>query len=323
MKAKLVSKINNKRVEDGLGIQLLRVVFEGYAFCKDIYRNHFVSDKKAIKIKFKRAFGYTPDVDHPKTLNEKIQWLKLNDRTNLHTLCSDKFKVREWIKQQIGAEYLVPLVFETKDVEELNVENMPDYPVIIKTNHDSSGGIIVRDKNKVDWLSLQKHFKHLLKQNYYAKSKEWQYKNIEPRLVIEKLLSNKNGEAPYDYKVHCFNKKPITIQVDIDRGRNHKRNWYSTQWQREPFYWSSLKEDGEKTDPATWDVNKPKCLDKILALSEKLSQEFLCTRADWYIVDTKLYFGELSFHHDGGLHPILPKEWDLKLGNMLKLPIDE
>lgn len=299
------------------------ILFNIYSFLKNTYRNHLISDKKAIEIKFKRAFGYKPDLRHPKTLNEKIQWLKLNDRTNLHTMCADKFKVREWVKKKIGDNYLIPLIFETKDVSNLKADNMPDFPVIIKTNHDSSGGIIVKNKNDINWGKIQKHFKNLLKKNYYTKSNEWQYKNIEKRIVVEKLLIDKNGKTPYDYKVHCFNEKAITIQVDIDRSGNHKRNWYSPKWIREPFYWSSLKSNGKRTDPADFEIEKPKCLAKLLELSQILSIGFLYVRIDWYIVNSKIYFGEISFHHDGGLHPILPKEWDLKLGQALKLPIDD
>lgn len=323
MKKEIISIINNRQDKQGPIARLLRFSFHIYTLFKELYRNHLVSDKKAIKIRFKRAFGYLPDLENPKTLNEKIQWLKLNDRTELHTLCADKYKVRKFVKEKIGEQYLVPLVFETKNINDLNEANMPDFPVIIKTNHDSSGGIVVKDKKLVDWNKTQKHFKRLLKRNYYYISNEWQYKNIEKRIVVEKLLTDKNGKIPFDYKIHCFNQSVVTIQVDIDRSGEHKRNWYSKDWGREPFYWSSLKSNGKRTDPADYDIEKPSCLKEMTELSETLATDFLYARADWYIVDNKIYFGELSFHHDGGLHPILPKKWDYKLGQMLKLPIDE
>ncbi|NQU54346.1 MAG: glycosyl transferase [Bacteroidetes bacterium] len=319
---KLKDRLNDEN-EHGIFTRFFQFLFRIYSFLKNTYRNYLVSDRKAIEIKFKRAFGYTLDLYHPKTLNEKIQWLKLNDRTSLHTLCADKYKVRDLVEEKIGEEYLVPLIFETKDVVDLTAENMPDFPVIIKTNHDSSGGIIIKDKNDIDWITVQKHFKRLLSKNYYTRSNEWQYKNIERRIVVEKLLIDKNGGTPFDFKVHCFNEKAITIQVDIDRSGDHKRNWYSTKWNRELFSWSSLKSSGRRTDPANYDIEKPKCLTKLLELSKILSAGFLYIRADWYIIDNRIYFGEISFHHDGGLHPILPKEWDLKLGQMLKLPVDE
>lgn len=322
MKKRILLYINDKS-NRGIVAELLRFLYSIYTFLKECYRNYLISDRKAIAIRFKRAFGVSPNLEHPKTLNEKIQWLKLNDRTNLHTLCADKYKVREYIKHKVGEEYLIPLVFDTKDVTSLVPQNFPDFPVIIKTNHDSSGGIIIHEKDTVDWKYIQKHFKKLLRRNYYYRSKEWQYKNIERRIIVEKLLKNNEGGIPYDYKVHCFNKKALTVQVDIDRNNDHKRNWYSPNWKREPFYWSSLKPGGKRTDPAKWDVEKPDCLEEMIKLSETLSQDFIYVRVDWYIVNNQIYFGELSFHHDGGLHPILPKEWDYKLGSLLKLSTNE
>ncbi len=112
------------------------------------------------------------------------------------------------------------------------------------------------------------------------------------------------------------------ICVDINRGhKNHYRNWYNTQWEREPYKWSSVK-GGRQTDPASYDVEPPKRLQKMIKLSEVLSKDFYYVRVDWYEVEDKLYFGEMTFHHDSGFRPIEPQEWDLKLGEKLKLKID-
>jgi hypothetical protein len=302
--------------------KVYKLLFKIYCKIKFTYRNRIISDSKSISISYRRAFGVKPDLKNPKTLNEKIQWLKLHDRTDLHTLCADKYKVREYVKNKIGSQYLIPLLYETKNVDDIKPENLPDTPFIIKTNHDSSGGIIVKDKNAENWESIRERLRILLKSNYYINSKEWQYKNIERRIIVEELLVSKESIAPYDYKVHCFNKKSITIQVDIDRHDQHKRNWYSTDWKREPFHWSSLKANNKRTIPADFEIKRPEYLDKLLLLSEKLCEDFIYARADWYIIEEKIYFGEISYHHDGGLHPIVPKEWDLKLGQKLKLPID-
>ncbi|GGD10050.1 glycosyl transferase [Hyunsoonleella pacifica] len=278
-------------------------------------------EKIYLKRRFKKSFKRELDLDNPKTLNEKIVWLKLFDRTDLHTICADKYAVRSYIKEKVGEEYLVPLFYQTKNVEEIIPENLPSPPFIIKANHDSGGGIFVFDKSKTDWNEAQESLKKRLKKNYYPRSKEWQYKNIEPCIIVEKLLISKNGKIPFDYKVHCFNGKANMIQVDIDRDSdNHHRNWYNTKWEREPYKWSSLKENGKATDPSDEDVEKPKTLDEMLALSEKLSTDFCYVRVDWYDVDGKLYFGELTFHHDGGNRPIIPEKWDRILGDMVPLP---
>ncbi len=298
---------------------LYKLVENPYVKVKLFIRNRCLPDSWAISLRYRREFGKFPNLKHPITLNEKIQWLKLNDRTPLHTLCADKFLAREYVEKKIGSKYLIPLLFHTNDVNDVKPENLPDIPLIIKTNHDSSGGIVVINKDEQDWDWIRKELKLRLKKNYYTNSKEWQYKNIEPHIIVEQLLEGN----PYDYKVHCFNKKCVTIQVDIDRHSNHKRNWYNSDWQREEFEWSSVKDGGKKTLPADYDIECPNCISEMLSLSEKLAEDFIYARADWYIVNDKLYFGEISFHHDSGYRPILPQVWDEKLGSLLKLPIDE
>jgi len=169
------------------------------------YRTHYIKEELFLKQQFKKRFGRALDLDNPQTFNEKLQWLKLNDRTALHTICADKYKVRDYVKEKIGEEYLVPLVFETKNPKDIIPENLPDYPVIIKTNHASYGGVIVRDKSQHNWKTVQKTLAKSLRINYYYKSKEWQYKNIERRIVVEKLLTGDSGDIPFDYKMHYFN----------------------------------------------------------------------------------------------------------------------
>src|SRR5690606_2707308 len=129
-------------------------------------------------------------------------------------------------------------------------------------------------------------FKRRLKISHYPESKEWQYKNIVPRIIVEKLLMDRNGNIPFDYKLHCFNGKVNMISVDMGRGtEHHYRNWYSSNWEREPFRWSSPKGNGIYTDPSEDDVPKPKNLNKMIELSEKLAESFRYVRVDWYDVD--------------------------------------
>ena len=286
----------------------------------DFFLYHFVPAAIITKWEFKRFQGYKLDLKNPVTLNEKIQWLKLNDRTPLHTKCADKYAVREYVKEVIGEEYLVPLSFQTLNPRDIIPGNLPDFPVIIKTNHDGSGGIFIKDKAAVDWKQVQEKLKKRLRKNYYYTTKEWPYKNIKPRIIVEKLLIDERGGIPYDYKVHCFHQKVEMIQVDMDRGTSHHyRNWYNSRWEREPYKWSSMK-DGRMTDPKDSDVEKPKSLDNMIALSESLSKEFAYVRVDWYNINEKLFFGELTFSHDGGFSPIIPREWDKHFGDKLILP---
>lgn len=285
-----------------------------------LFLYHIIPEKLYLKRRFKKTFKREIDLNNPKTLNEKIVWLKLNDRRPLHTICADKYAVRSYIKEMVGNEYLVPLYYQTRNVKDIKPENLPSPPFIIKANHDSGGGVFVLDKSKIKWKEVQKSLKKRLKENYYPRTKEWQYKDIEPCIIVEKLLIDKSGKIPFDYKVHCFNGKVNMIQVDVDRNSNrHCRDFYNTEWQKEPYHWTFLK-NGKEVGKCKKSVDKPKTLDLMISLSEKLANEFCYVRVDWYDVDGKLYFGELTFHQDGGNRPITPEKWDRILGDMVILP---
>lgn len=288
-------------------------------FLFHFFKNRLLTDSFKAKSSYKHAFGKYPDLRNPKTLNEKIVWLKLNDRTPLHTICADKYRVRSFVSQQIGEEYLIPLLMDTDKVSDLSPEKLPAEPFVIKTNHNSGGVVLVRNKDNADWKSIRSFFKKKLRENYYHISGEWQYKNIKPRIIIEQLLVDKNEKVPMDYKFHCFNGKVHMIQVDIDRYSNHKRNWYNRFWEREPYKWTSKKPDGSETDPSDSDVPMPENLNHMIRLSEILSEPFDYVRVDWYDLIEQIYFGEITFHHNSGNRPIIPEEWDYRLGQKLIL----
>ena len=289
-----------------LGYLIINPFFETYKFVK----YDLISDEKTIKYRFRKKFGKELDLKNPQTLNEKINWLKLNDRRPLHTMCADKFLVREYISDKIGAEYLIPLLFHTKDPKDLVSENLPDIPFIIKTNHDSGGVFIVRDKSKLNFKRAQLDFSRFLKNNYYQESKEWQYKNITPRILVEKLLLNKENKIPFDYKMHCFNGQLNFTQVDLDRQQNHTRNLYDRDWNFIPCKW---KYDNGRQ------LEQPINYDKMKYLAEKIAQDFIYVRVDFYSVDNKIFFGELTFHSESGLSKFNPTKYDLIFGEQLKL----
>ena len=263
-----------------------------------------------IKYEYRRTLGKKLNLKNPKTLNEKINWLKLYERVPLQTICADKFLVRDYIKDKIGEEYLIPLVYQTKNTNEIKPENLPDYPIILKTNHNSSGGLIVRDKDKVDWEGARSRFKKLLKENYFISSREWQYKNIEPRIVVEKLLMDEEGNIPIDLKFHCFNGKLVFTQVDLDRHTHHKRNLYDVDWNRIPCKW--IYDNGN-------DIAKPSEYDKMRELAEKIAPDFTYVRVDFYQIGTKIFFGELTFHSESGIGFFEPSSYDDEFGSMLDI----
>ena len=254
-----------------IGYYLIRPLFLIYEiFLKTI------PDELHIKFKFKQHMGYSINLKNPQTFNEKINWLKLNDRTELHTISADKFKVRDYIASKIGVIYLVPLFYNTKSPKDIVPEMLPDFPVIIKTNHNSSGGIIVKRKSDINWKRARFDLKKNLKENYFYSSREWQYKNIVPRIIIEKLLIDKNGDIPYDYKLHCFNGKLVFTQVDLDRQTNHTRNLYDVDWNVIPCKW--VYNNGKN-------IEKPIPYEKMKNLAETIAADFIYVRVDFYVIE--------------------------------------
>lgn len=272
-------------------------------------------EKVHVKLLFQRKMGYELSLTHPKTFNEKIQWLKLNDRTEKHTLCADKYAVRAFIKREIGEQYLIPMLHHTQRLEEITRASLPDEPCIIKTTHDSGNVFIVRDKNQItdlEWRNFKAKFEKSMRRNYYYCSREWQYKHIKPRIVIEKLLLD-HGEIPNDYKLHCFHGEVKFVQVDIDRQTNHRRNIYDAHWNQQVFSWKF---------PEGRELPKPKSLDEMIRCTKRLAKPFRYIRIDFYEVNGAVYFGEMTFHPDSGLVAIEPYEWDVELGRMINLPVD-
>lgn len=269
-----------------------------------------VSEEMSIRWTFRKRLGYRLDLKNPRTLNEKIQWLKLNDRRPLLPICADKYSVRQYIKEKIGEEYLIPLIFCCEDPKELSSKNLPDVPFVIKCTHDSGGAVIVRDRSDIDWKSIQRQFAWSLKSNYYFMWKEWQYKNIKPRIVVERLLLDENSAVPMDYKLHCFNGRVALIQVDIDRHKDHKRNLYDPDWNRINCRW--LYDNGKE-------VIRPENLSKMKSLAQTIARDFLYVRVDLYNLGSRVFFGELTFHPEAGFGEFRPAIWDRKFGDMLRL----
>jgi len=277
----------------------------------DIYRLRLLPDKIYLKKIFKLKFGFDLNLENPKTIHEKLIWLRLNERNPLHTLCADKYAVRDYIKEKIGEKYLIPLVFHTNNPSDIFPENLPDYPFIIKTNHGCRGGIIVKDKSQIDWEMVRKKLEKSLRSNFYYKGKEWQYKNIKSCIVVEKLLLNKNFEIPREYKLHCCNGKVKFIEVYIDKYTNKRLNFYEPDWNILECRVSSV-ENGKN-------FKKPEMLNKMKLLAEILARDFIFVRVDLYNFGSEIYFGELTFTPVGGFQKYIPSKWNRIFGDRLQL----
>lgn len=276
-------------------------------------------DKTFIQLQYIKNFFRFPDLEYPKLFSEKIQWMKLYDRKKTHIRLSDKYEVRDYIKSIIGAEYLNELFVVSDNPEEIKFDELP-LQFVIKANHGSGFNRIVWDKSKVNWTTIVKQLRGWLNSDYYLKTREWQYKEINRKILIEELLSNDSKSVPLDYKFHCFNGKVELIQVDIDRFSNHKRNLYNTEWELLPLEWSPAK-NNKPNYPKGEDVERPANLVEMINLSERISCDFNYVRVDLFEVNNKVIFGEITFHHENGMAHFFPSQFDEIYGAKINLDI--
>ena len=277
-------------------------------------------DERAICRKFKKSFGYTPDLRRPKTMNEKIQWLKLYDRRDVKTVCADKYAVRQWLVDTFGDEankHLIPLLYVTSDWHDITLDNLPDEPFIIKPNHGSHQYKIVRDKSKLDIGILRNYCRMWLATDHYKYGQEWQYRDIPRKLVVEKLLADKEGHIPNDYKLHYINGKLEFVYCSVGRETINKRNIYDAGWKPLHFSWSAKKRGTTPTRGP--EVPPPPSFDDMKRYGERIAQMFDYVRCDFYDVDGQMYFGEITFHHGGGYDHFAPEKYDLEYGQRLQL----
>ncbi|MDR3286125.1 MAG: hypothetical protein LBT27_01610 [Prevotellaceae bacterium] len=277
----------------------------------------FFSDAYITKRKFKKCFGYKLNLSNPQTLNEKIQWLKLYDRKDFYTLCADKYAVRSFLKTQFGDEYLIPLIYSTSNWKDINQQNITSFPCIIKANHTCGTNVIIKDKNSVDWQLLQQSCKKWLRTNTYLHTQEWQYKKIDRKIIVEKLLLTSQGKIPNDYKLNFINGKLEFVYVSVDREGENKRNVYDSQWKPLFFSWA-----GANKNPDTIrgeEVPEPSTFEKMKEVATIIAKQFKYVRVDFYVVDGRLYFGEITLHHGGGFNRFYPEEYDLIYGKHLTL----
>lgn len=268
-----------------------------------------ITDEEFVKKFYKNAFGNELDLENPITFNEKLNWLKLNLKNPNATICADKYEVRKYIENKGYGYILNDLLGVYDNVEEIDIDSLPDR-FVLKGTHGSGWNLIVKDKNKVNWKPWKLIMKSWLRQNFYYYGREWVYKDIKPRIICEKFLEDSNKEL-LDYKIYCFNGIPKFIQIDVDRFTNHTANYYDVEWNETDFQYSN-ENSGRK-------IEKPKNLKEMLEISKVLSEEFEHVRVDFYEVDGKLYFGELTFFTASGSGKFNPEKYDEIIGSWLHL----
>lgn len=253
-----------------------------------------------------------PNFHYPKTFNEKIVFLKLYHRYPNAHLLADKYAVRSFVKTRVGSSILFPPLYGVfSDPEKIDFDLLPDQ-FVLKPNH-ASGLIKFCRKDKFDRSTIIPLMKKWLSIDYGKIGREYQYRDIDRKIVVEKDMRIEAGtDQLTDYKFFCFNGYPRFIQVDLDRYKNHTRNFYDTEWKRLPF--SLLFPNSKK------DVPPPSALQDMIQIAKKLSQGMIFARIDLYEVNSYVYFGEITFHPGGGMEPFVPDHYDRIIGDYLQLP---
>ena len=269
---------------------------------------NFLSDEIYLKLKYWACMDGKLNLINPQSFNEKLQWLKLNDRNPLYTKLVDKYEVREYIKKEIGEEYLVPIYGVWEKFDNIDFEKLPDQ-FVIKCTHDSGGIVICKDKKLFDKKKAKKKIEKLLKRNFYYIGREWPYKNIKPRIIVEKYLEELNGELT-DYKFLCFNGKAKLIEIHQGRFRSHTQDFYDIEWNKTNITQGPVADE---------DIPKPQNLEKMIELSEKLAQNFIHVRIDWYNINGKIIFGEITLYDGSGFYKFDLEEYNKKIGSWLQL----
>lgn len=270
-----------------------------------------ISDKKYLSLLYKQKCGRKLNLENPQTFNEKLQWLKLNDRKDVYTTMVDKYEVKKYVANIIGEEYIIPTLGIYNTFDEIDFEKLPQ-KFVIKCTHDSGSTVICNNKNEFDKKEVKKKINGALKQNYYYGSREWPYKNVKPRIIIEKYITEDSENDLKDYKIFNFNGKSKLIQVDYDRFKKHKRNLYTTNW-------DLINLQIEYPNDLEHIIEKPKKLDLMIQLAEKLAQKVPYIRTDFYYTGDKIYFGELTLFHGSGFEHFYPESYNNILGNWINI----
>lgn len=279
---------------------------------KGIHHLKKFSDNEAIVRLYRSYSGKIPNLENPTTFSEKLQWLKLNYHNPLQTICADKYGVRNYVSQKGYPEILSKVLKICESVDVLNIRELPP-KFVVKATHGSGWNLIVTDKKNVNWFWWKKIMDVWLHNNIFWPGREWPYKNMKPRLLVEEFMTDISGSL-MDFKFFCFNGKAKFVQANKGRDTpNHAQNFYDLDWKMLPFG----KDLKPRPDIA---IDAPSRLKKMIEIAEDLSSEFPFVRVDLYEVNEKIIFGEMTFYPKSGLPDFTPPEYDRILGSYFQLP---
>ena len=298
-------------------------------FCDSLVANllFWLPDEPYLRLRFRFKMGYWPNLTNPHTFVEKINWLKLHDRKPEYSMMVDKYAVKEYVASKIGGEYIIPTLGVWKEPEDIDFDALPNQFVLKTTHGGGSGGVVVcKDKNTLDKGKVIMRLRDSMDSDIYRNLREWPYKNVKKRVIAEKFMIPKEKENDHtydltDYKFFCFGGEPCYCQVIRDRHTRESIDFYDMEWNHQSFV--GLNPKAPDGTPAIANgitpVGKPKRLETMKEICRSLSANIPFLRVDLYVIDGKVYFGELTFYPASGIGFFKPKEWDEKLGNLIDI----
>lgn len=296
--------------------KIKRALNDPYYACELVLNQfaRYVSDEKYIKWKYYLNFHQKLNLDNPQTFNEKLQWLKLYDRKPEYTKMVDKCEAKNYVASIIGKEYIIPTYGVYDSFDEIDIDALPNQ-FVMKCTHNSGGLFICKDKASFDFAKSKKQMEKWLSKNPYWGNREFPYKNVKPRIIIEKYMEQEDGESLRDYKVLCFNGKARLIELHRFRNTDKQtQDFYDTEWHK-----TSISQGGDFANASEDVFPKPSNFDLMIRLSEKLTSNMIHCRVDWYSISNQLYFGEITFYDGSGLERFDNIDDDYLLGSWIKL----
>lgn len=271
-----------------------------------------IKDKKYLEALYELKMKKKLDLQNPSTFNEKLQWLKIYDRNPKYIKLVDKYEVKQIVSDIIGEEYVVPTLGVYNNFDEIDFDTLPEC-FVMKCTHDSGSTILCRDKKNFDQRKAKKNLNKYLKRNFFYCGREWPYKNVHPRIIIESLLKDEKQKDILDYKFLCFNGKVRLCFVCSDRYSSGglKVDFYDLNWKHMPFERHYKNSDRK--------IKKPKKFQEMIRLAERLAENIPFVRIDFFEVNGQIYFGEYTFYPGCGLEEFTPEKWDGILGEWINL----
>lgn len=272
------------------------------------------SDKFFLSAIFPLRVGYKLNIKNPTTYNEKLQWLKLYYRKPIMSTMVDKIEAKNYVSKIIGSEFIIPTIAIYSSVDEIDWDKLPKQ-FVLKCTHDSGGIVVCKNKDNLNIEVAKKKLRAGLKTSYYALNREWPYKNVIPRIIAEHYMEDESGYELKDYKWFCFDGEPKALFIASDRqvkGEETKFDFFDADFNHLPFT------NGHPN--TSKEIKKPAGFETMKKLAAQLSKGFPHLRVDFYDINGKVYFGELTFYHWSGMKPFIPRDWDYKFGEMISLP---